>query len=1119
MKKLLLTITCLILVKVAIAQKMERLDAKPDIICYAGDHSTFTKILRRNDAPYASPSPFGANMFNSIAQTGATIEVTYNGFSEEAQAAFQQAIDIWSELISSDVVIRVEATWQDMDEGVLGGAIWNTAYRNFEGAKELNVWYPVAIAEKMAGQELNSPDEPDIVATFNKDAPWYLGLDGNPNNGEFDLVTVVLHELGHGLGFVDSFDVNDEGNGSTNFPQPFIYDLSVENTDGDNLTDLIGNPQELGTELTSNSLFFNAPTAVTNSGSRPRLYAPTSYNAGSSIAHLNESTYPSGNPNSLMTPQIAPNEVIHDPGQLTMDMFGDMGWEFTYIDHTNRPNTEDIQADSYTITASIRSDIGYKPESIKLYYSLDGFTSDSNVLPMTTTANADEFTAEIPSEKVEDQVYTYYFEVEDVKNRVFTYPSLLVTDRFFSFSSSPDQTAPVITHNQPNFIRLTDPKITIDAVITDFLPVNAELEFFVNDGNPQTISFELVDNATSLYRAEIVTSNLSLMEGDIVSYKITATDQSADQNSSVFPTSDYIELNVVSTADPANYYFNDFNDISASAMDFFNSNNFRIKEEAGFDNGAIHSDHPYLDGTGTNSESNYTLELKIPIIVSEGEALMTFDEVVLIEPGDANSTFGSNDFYDYVIVEASKNGGVDWVPLLDGYDSRVQGSWLSTYNSAITDNNSTAAGTQAMYRQREINLLSNGEIIAGDEVLIRFRLFADEVAHGWGWAIDNLNIQLDLESPDITHNHIDFLTSLNDFTISADVTDNIEVDSVGVNILVNGVDQGNIPMAQTIGTNYEALINVGNLSIGDVIEYRIGAFDTKTPEANATFLPSEDSYFKVPIIEFGTPQESYSNNFDSPSDDFVGNFFTIETPSGFENGAIHSAHPYPLAFGANARSEFTYTLKTPIVVSSTKPFVTYNEVLLVQSNSDFAAVEGSKDGGATWFEIESYDTNDEQALWGTVFSAGGEGSPSLFKTRSIRLSENQQLSAGDEFLLRFKLVRRSLVQGWGWAIDDLEIQTGVIQGLDDEIAVEFAQVYPNPINNGQLNIQFNNPSTRTIDYSIVSTDGQARLVGTNLELDSEQKASIDVSALPSGLFVLKLVNGESSQVYKVLKQD
>ena len=30
-----------------------------------------------------------------------------------------------------------------------------------------------------------------------------------------------------------------------------------------------------------------------------------------------------------------------------------------------------------------------------------------------------------------------------------------------------------------------------------------------------------------------------------------------------------------------------------------------------------------------------------------------------------------------------------------------------------------------------------------DVILIRFRLFADQAANGWGWAIDNLNIVLD----------------------------------------------------------------------------------------------------------------------------------------------------------------------------------------------------------------------------------------------------------------------------------------------------------------------------------------------------------------------------------------
>jgi hypothetical protein len=40
-------------------------------------------------------------------------------------------------------------------------------------------------------------------------------------------------------------------------------------------------------------------------------------------------------------------------------------------------------------------------------------------------------------------------------------------------------------------------------------------------------------------------------------------------------------------------------------------------------------------------------------------------------------------------------------------------------------------------------MTENGNFFEGDEVLIRFRLFADQLAHGWGWAIDNLSIQRD----------------------------------------------------------------------------------------------------------------------------------------------------------------------------------------------------------------------------------------------------------------------------------------------------------------------------------------------------------------------------------------
>lgn len=64
----------------------------------------------------------------------------------------------------------------------------------------------------MAGQNLNTPTEFDIEASFNSGfSNWYLGLDGQ-GSGQFDLVTVVLHELGYGLGFISGEEYDDTDN-------------------------------------------------------------------------------------------------------------------------------------------------------------------------------------------------------------------------------------------------------------------------------------------------------------------------------------------------------------------------------------------------------------------------------------------------------------------------------------------------------------------------------------------------------------------------------------------------------------------------------------------------------------------------------------------------------------------------------------------------------------------------------------------------------------------------------------------------------------------------------------------------------------------------------------------
>jgi hypothetical protein len=94
-----------------------------------------------------------------------------------------------------------------------------------------------------------------------------------------------------------------------------------------------------------------------------------------------------------------------------------------------------------------------------------------------------------------------------------------------------------------------------------------------------------------------------------------------------------------------------------------------------------------------------------------------------------------------VIVEGSGDGGVTWKPLADGYDSSAKTAWLNLFNKTFSGNNSTSVPTKDLFVNHQIDLLANGNFKAGDAILIRFRLFSDPYSNGWGWIIDNLNIQ------------------------------------------------------------------------------------------------------------------------------------------------------------------------------------------------------------------------------------------------------------------------------------------------------------------------------------------------------------------------------------------
>ncbi|MDH3443846.1 MAG: peptidase, partial [Deltaproteobacteria bacterium] len=128
--------------------------------------------------------------------------------------AFQHAANIWGQRINSPVEIRVSANFVPLEcsnsSGVLGAAGPTTVHRDFPGAPLAGTWYVQALANGLFGGDLSAGDE-DIDAVFNSNigspgclqtSGWYYGLDGNTPAGKIDFVTVLVHEFGHGLGFL-----------------------------------------------------------------------------------------------------------------------------------------------------------------------------------------------------------------------------------------------------------------------------------------------------------------------------------------------------------------------------------------------------------------------------------------------------------------------------------------------------------------------------------------------------------------------------------------------------------------------------------------------------------------------------------------------------------------------------------------------------------------------------------------------------------------------------------------------------------------------------------------------------------------------------------------------------
>jgi len=656
-------------------------------------------------------------------------QVEFVNFPENAKSAFLYAISMYENLISSPVPIRVQANWETMGTNVLASTKPSSFYKNFSGARLADVYYPVALVEKISEKEYNG-SEPDIICSFNSNMAWYTGTNGDGPSNQYDFVTVVMHELVHGLGFSGFFTVeNGVGNLKNSNGVPSVYDLYVYNSMNQKVSDKsnFAMPSAaLKNQLESENLLLKS----SNEQTKENIYAPSKWNSGTSIYHYHESGFEHGDANALMSPYVFKGEAIHHPGDKTLALLAEFGWKTLSIEGAEIKDFEET-CEKLPVSVKVDSELDINMSSVKLNYSTDNFTTSKSVT-LSYNSNSKQFEGELPINNQKGKIQ-YYYEAQSSNSILFTCPDR-APERMYSFKIGPDYNPPVLKHNPEKLISTSHPVLDLDAIATDNVGIETvQVEYKINGEIIEKVALNKM--AADSYAGKVQLP-VGLTENDVVEYRVLAQDNTARGNKRFLPTTGYYAVEVFEAQKPRTGYYSNFD----SDNHDFEISDFEMTRPAGFSNGNLHTVSPYPESSIENEKYSLIAQLKYPIIIEEN-GLMSFDEVVLVEPGEDGTTYTEEMFWDFVIVEGSKNNGQSWLPVTEGYDSGVDDLWDSYFSNSLKSTVSEASGHENMFLAQTINLTANTEFEAGDTVIFRFRLASDKAVTGWGWAIDNLSIQ------------------------------------------------------------------------------------------------------------------------------------------------------------------------------------------------------------------------------------------------------------------------------------------------------------------------------------------------------------------------------------------
>jgi hypothetical protein len=275
--------------------------------------------------------------FNDTTAVSAIGGNTATTLGAQRLAVFNRAADILNATFDIAVTVNVNSSFDPLFCDTNSATLGSAGAADYEFINDGSEWtvYADALANQLQGSDV-TPAATEINAQFNsgignpgclQSSGWYLGFDDPAGSGN-SLLSVVLHEIMHGMGFL-SLLASDGSSGAT-VSGNYVYDpyskLLYDATQGARVTTLNQSQRAAATINNGNLVWDGAQTNAQLNGfsagvnsDRMQMYAPTSYTPGSSVSHFDTAA----TPNEIMEPQYT--EFLDDAG-LAKYLLADIGW-------------------------------------------------------------------------------------------------------------------------------------------------------------------------------------------------------------------------------------------------------------------------------------------------------------------------------------------------------------------------------------------------------------------------------------------------------------------------------------------------------------------------------------------------------------------------------------------------------------------------------------------------------------------------------------------------------------------------------------------------------------------------------------------------------------------------